>query len=375
VNYNTVPFRKKLIIILLSILSPYIIHAQEKDSVPAEPVKKVKRNRFYGFPVFFYLPETRFGIGGAGIYSFRFKNDSNNARPSRVNIGFAVTQNRQLLLYLPYQLFPQNGKFNIYGEAGWYRYNFFFFGVGNEQAPDFRERYAVDFPRLRVNALRRFRPGLYAGVRLWYEDWSLSELDPNGQLVQKTIPGSCGGRVSGLGVVMNYDTRNNIFFPEKGVLIEAAFQSFSKNTGSEFTFTRTLLDAAVYVKPLKSAVVAVNAIADFNTGAPPFYLMALMGGTKRMRGFYEGRFRDNNLVLLQTEWRQHIWKRFGAVAFGGTGIVADKLNHLRIADTRFTYGLGLRFTLDKKEHINIRLDYGRGTYNSSGFYLTIGEAF
>jgi outer membrane protein assembly factor BamA len=368
-------FRKALFIILLTSLSTLKISAGNTDSLSVDTTKKVKRNRFYGFPVLFYLPETRFGVGGAGIYSFRFKSDSTQARPSRINIGFAVTQNKQLLLYLPFQLFPKNGLYNLYGEIGWYRYNFFFFGVGNQQAADYTERYAVDFPRLRINALRRFKPGLYAGIRLWYEDWGLSELVPGGQLVQEIIPGSKGGRVSGPGIVVNYDTRNNIFFPEKGVLIEGAVQTFSKSTGSEFTFTRSLLDAAVYVKPIKSSVIAVNAIADFNTGTPPFYLMALMGGTKRMRGFYEGRFRDNNLVLLQTEWRQHIWKRFGAVAFGGAGIVADKVEHLALNNTRFTYGLGLRFTLDKKEHINVRLDYGRGTYNSSGFYLTIGEAF
>ncbi|MCA6363387.1 MAG: BamA/TamA family outer membrane protein [Bacteroidetes bacterium] len=323
----------------------------------------------------YYTPETRFSIGAAGIYAFRFRSDSSNARPSRINFGLAVTQNRQLLVYLPFQLFPQNGRFTIYGEAGWYRYNYYFFGVGNTQPQDYRERYAVDYPRFRINALRKLGKGFYAGFRYWYEDWKLSELDPAGQLAQGAVRGSNGGAVSGPGFVVNYDTRDNIFYPQRGVLIESAIQFFDKNTGSDFSFTRTLLDAATYVRPTKTAVVAVNAIADLNTGTPPFYLMALMGGTKRMRGFYEGRFRDNNLILFQTEWRQHIWKRFGAVAFGGTGIVADKISHLRIADTRFTYGLGLRFTLDKKEHINIRLDYGRGTYNSAGFYLTIGEAF
>jgi hypothetical protein len=350
-------------------------YARNNDSLNNGAEKKTVRNRFYGFPVLYYTPETRFSIGAAGIYAFRFKKDSSNARPSRINFGLAVTQNRQLLVYLPFQLFPQNGRFTIYGEAGWYRYNYFFFGVGNSQPQDYSERYAVDYPRFRFNALRKLKKGFYAGLRYWYEDWKLSDLDPAGQLAQGTVPGSNSGTVSGPGFVINYDTRDNIFYPQRGMLIESAVQFFDKNSGSDFTFTRTLIDAAVYVKSGKTSVLAVNGIADFNSGTPPFYLMALMGGTKRMRGFYEGRFRDNNLLLLQTEWRQHIWKRLGAVAFGGAGIVADKATHLRVADTRFTYGLGLRFTLDKKEHINIRLDYGRGTYNSSGFYLTIGEAF
>lgn len=365
--------------ILLTGLFTISINASAQDtdtlSTPTMQVKPVKRNRFYGFPVFFYLPETRFGIGGAGIYSFRFRKDSTNARPSRVNIGFAVTQNRQLLLYLPFQLFPNNGQYNFYGEVGWFRYNFFYFGTGNNQLPDYRERYAVDFPRVRLSGLYRIRPGLYTGLRWWYEDWKLSELEPMGQLVSGAVSGSRGGRVTGPGVVLNYDTRNSVFFPTRGILLETSFQTFGKSTGSQFTFTRTLVDAATYVKPIKTAVLAINGIVELNSGQPPFYLMALMGGTKRMRGFYEGRFRDNNLVLVQTEWRQQIWKRFGAVAFGGLGIVADTPNHFAISNTRYTYGAGLRFELDQKEHINVRLDYGRGTFNSSGFYLTIGEAF
>lgn len=349
--------------------------ANPVDSIPTDSIQQVKRNRFYGFPVFFYTPETRFGAGGAGIYAFRFPSDSNNARPSRINFGFAVTQERQLLIYFPFQLFPKNGLYNMYGEIGWYRYNFFFFGTGNNQRADFRERYAVDFPRIRINILRRIKPGLYAGIRWWFEDHQLSKFEPGQQLISGVVPGSRGGRVTGPGVVVNYDNRDNVFYPSKGVLLELAAQTFQKSLGSEYVYSRYLIDAATYRRITKTSILAVNAIADINVGEPPFFLMAAMGGTKRMRGFYEGRFRDKQLVLLQTEWRQKIWKRFGAVAFVGAGIVSDKLNHFGIANTRFTYGAGIRFTLDKKELINIRLDYGRGSLNSSGFYLTIGEAF
>ncbi|MBD3386034.1 hypothetical protein GF407_14050 [candidate division KSB1 bacterium] len=41
---------------------------------------------------------------------------------------------------------------------------------------------------------------------------------------------------------------------------------------------------------------------------------------------------------------------------------------------KYTYGLGLRFQLNPKENINVRLDFGFGK-ESSGLYLAIGEAF
>ncbi|MGL4598090.1 MAG: BamA/TamA family outer membrane protein, partial [Bacteroidia bacterium] len=133
-----------------------------------DTLKPQKRNRFYGFPILFYLPETRFAIGGVGVYSFRFPNDSDRARPSFINPSFAVTQNKQVLLFLPFQLFPKNQLYSIYGELGYYKYNYFFYGIGNAQAPAFRERYAVDYPRIRITALRRGKK-MYVGLRYWFE--------------------------------------------------------------------------------------------------------------------------------------------------------------------------------------------------------------
>jgi outer membrane protein assembly factor BamA len=340
-----------------------------------DTLKPQKRNRFYGFPILFYLPETRFAIGGVGVYSFRFPNDSDRARPSFINPSFAVTQNKQILLFLPFQLFPKNQVYSIYGELGYYKYNYFFYGIGNENAPNFRERYAVDYPRIRITAQRRISKNTYFGLRYWFEDWKLYDFDPAGKLVQQQISGSKGGRVSGIGTVLTSDSRNNIFSPERGSLFETSIQLFHENTGSEYTFSRFLIDYSKYTKLAPSTVLALHGVADWNFGAPPFSLLAAMGGTKRMRGFYEGRFRDKKLILAQAEIRQHIWWRFGAVAFGGLGIVASEINYFRISQTRYTYGGGIRFMLDEKEKLNIRLDYGRGTYKSSGFYLTIGEAF
>jgi hypothetical protein len=39
------------------------------------------------------------------------------------------------------------------------------------------------------------------------------------------------------------------------------------------------------------------------------------------------------------------------------------------------YGLGIRAIGIRKDHLNIRIDYGRGENNIQGFYFTMGEAF
>lgn len=67
------------------------------------------------------------------------------------------------------------------------------------------------------------------------------------------------------------------------------------------------------------------------------------------------------------------WRLKGSV-FGGLGNVAGEVSGFQLQNTRWTAGLGLRFLLLEAEQVHVRLDYGFAA-GSSGFYLTVGEAF
>jgi len=113
------------------------------------------------------------------------------------------------------------------------------------------------------------------------------------------------------------------------------------------------------------------------SGDPPFQSLSLLGDSGKqnlMRGYYRGRYRDKNIIVFQTEYRIPLWWRFGAVAFIGVGNVASAFDMFKIKTVKYSYGAGLRFQLDDKEKINLRIDIGFGK-ETSGFYFTIGEAF
>jgi hypothetical protein len=93
-----------------------------------------------------------------------------------------------------------------------------------------------------------------------------------------------------------------------------------------------------------------------------------------MRGFYEGRYRDHDLVVVQAEHRLPLWRRFGWAGFAGLGDVASKISQFRSRDVKASAGFGLRYMLIPEEKMNLRLDFGFGK-NTSGFYVTITEAF
>jgi len=368
INSNTSFF---LILIYVSLYAT-AVYSQKNEST--DTIATTNKNSLFAVPIAFFSPETDWAFGLTGIYAFRLKKENSPTRPSQLTLGFAYTLNKQVLIYLPYQLFAKNQVYNIYGELGYYLYSYQFFGLGNDTKEENLEIYKVNYPRIRINALKLLRPNLYGGLRYWMDDFDIRAIKEGGILDTKPIAGKNGGFLSGAGIVLNYDNRDNIFFPTEGTFVE--FVSFSNGNylGSDFNFSKFTLDASKYFSK-NNQVLALNFYSEFTGGTAPFNQLALLGGTKKMRGYIEGRLRDHHQVIFQTEYRFPIYKeRFRGVLFGGMGQVANTFADFKINNLKYTYGAGLRILINKKERIHIRLDAGFGQ-ETSGYYITIGEAF
>lgn len=344
------------------------------ESAVAPPQDSTKRYSLVALPIVAFTPETDWIFGGAGSLSFRFKGEPQKSRPSQVLMGGAYTLKKQILSYLNYQLFYKEEKYKLYGELGYYLYTYPYFGVGNDLREEDLENYEALYPRVRINALYLIRPQTYIGLRYWMDDFKIKDSVAGGLLETTGGTGVNGGLLSGLGIVFNFDSRDNIFFSGKGKYVELVLFANSPNLGSDFSFTKYTLDASTYHSNRLKHTLAVNVYTEFTFGDVPFNQMALIGGTKRMRGLIEGRFRDKHMMLLQAEYRIPIFWRFGLVVFGGTGRVANEVNELTLDALHYNFGGGIRFVLDKKEKLNLRFDVGRAS-QETGFYLTFGEAF
>ena len=129
-------------------------------------------------------------------------------------------------------------------------------------------------------------------------------------------------------------------------------------------------------------MLACDLYADATAGTPSWHMYAKMGGMERMRGYYEGRYRDKKLVETQIELRQKIYRRHGIVGWIGGGQVWGT-EKFRWGNTLCSFGCGYRFEF--KNRMNIRLDYGWGNFGnqnlpwdrkrSSAFLFTASEAF
>ena len=94
-----------------------------------------------------------------------------------------------------------------------------------------------------------------------------------------------------------------------------------------------------------------------------------------MRGYTAGRYFDRYMVATQLEYRLVLPKRFGLVAFGGAGGVIPGGSQF-LSKQKFlpSAGIGLRFELSKKYHVNLRADIAQGR-DGHTFSMGIGEVF
>jgi len=94
--------------------------------------------------------------------------------------------------------------------------------------------------------------------------------------------------------------------------------------------------------------------------------------SNRMRGYYSGRYIDNNIASAQIELRQHIFRRLGCAAWLGAGSVFPTIKEFDVAKILPNYGLGLRFEI--KHNMNARVDFGFGK-ETCGFVFGSSAAF
>jgi len=341
---------------------------KEKDE------KKSKDSSFFALPIIFYTPETKLAFGVGGGYYFRTVKGDVKTNLSRLDGFMMYTLRNQFRVALAPDVYFKRNVYRLQSALSFSYFSDKFFGVGPDTTKDMEEDYTSRIYILNLNLQRKLFLGLSGGIKLELARSTLVEVDEDGLLATAMIQGSEGGVGSGLGLILNWDTRDNIYFPALGSYHQAYAIFFRRTFGSDFHFTKYVLDLRKYFTVLASQVLAIQGYFSFISGYPPFQMMSLMGGQNNMRGYWMGRFRDKNLITIQAEYRIPLVKRIGVVGFVGLGNVAERLSHFGRSDLKYSLGFGLRYAFNPKEKLNLRLDVGF-TKEGAGFYITATEAF
>ncbi|MGQ9801039.1 MAG: BamA/TamA family outer membrane protein [Candidatus Saccharicenans sp.] len=327
-------------------------------------------------PVVYYTPETKIAFGLGSLLTYRFGLLFKQARPSTLFIGAIYTQMKQFTLQLKPELYLKKDSFLLTGNFLAERFPTKLWGIGPDTDDALEEVYTPQRFLMEVGVQKKFFRGVpvYLGLKYHLESTRIVSTEPGKLLDQDLVTGSDGGLLSGPGMVISLDNRNNIFYPMAGFFLQANILWNDRFFGSDFDFFNIQLDLRHYYQVSDNQVLAIQALAETNSGQVPFYKLARLGGDSLLRGFYQGRFRDMNLVAFQAEYRFPVWKRLGAVVFGAIGCLGNRFRDISWDGLKYAAGFGLRFKIIPKENANLRVDFAFGPGNY-GIYLKAGEAF
>ncbi|GAB2956284.1 BamA/TamA family outer membrane protein [Hymenobacter coalescens] len=336
-------------------------------------------------PIVFSQPETGIAYGAAVLPVWRFGADTATRSSNARLLGY-YTQRKQSSLSLTYTVFSPGEKFILGGEAFYFNFPYYYYGVGNDTRKAEKSDISYKVVIVTQRVLRKVRPHTFAGLGFRLTDLHHIRLDddstddrrrPNLLLLrdprerQTTI-------TSGLGPTLLYDSRDNVLSTYRGSYLETSALFMGRYLGSDYGFSRFLVDAR-HFRPLRRGstrtIVAGQLLGQFHAGRVPFRELANLGGERMMRGIYEGRFRDRQALSAQLELRQQLFWRLGGVVFGAAGQVQDRLRQFRPAQFNVAGGAGLRIAVNRADRLAIRIDYAVGSGQSSGLYFAFNEAF
>lgn len=338
--------------------------------------KLMHRGNWIITPAVVFGKETGFG-GGLGIIWIVPGGDREKtaeARTSTVSLFGIYTQKHQSIFRISPDFYFRGRDWRVTLGTGFSNFPTRFYGVGNETPESNREYYTPRTVPVTASLYRRIFSHLYAGVMYDFAWVDMAKFEPAGLIAAGAFTGSRGGYLSGLGPAVYWDSRDSQFFPSEGGYYQFSAIVYDTGLGGDFDFRQYNADLRHFFSTWDDQVFAIQAILRFSDGDAPLTALPKLGGSHILRGIFEGRFMDRHQVVVQGEYRIPFWTFFGIHAFGGVGEVARNADDFSLDGLKYSVGGGLRATISLREHINLRLDFARGS-GDFGVYFRILEAF
>lgn len=348
----------------------------------SEDVDTTRKASFMPLPLLRYSQEVGLEFGLGGMYSTYLDKADTTNRSSNFSTVLSFSTKKQYNISIKGDVWTKRNAYHLISELRFRSMPFDFFGIGNQTHEADKDRVLQNQVRAMFDVEKNILPHTYSGVSLGFENFSFKDREAGG--IYDTNPAVLGknnGSVLYLGVSQTYDTRNSNNYPSKGFFGRVSYQ-YAPDIfgGNDFTGSQIRVVIRNFWPIAKKLVLGVNGIYyTVQSSSTPFYLLPQLGNDEIMRGYYSGRYRDENLLAAQTELRYRFSNRFGLVAFGGGGRVFAN-GDFSLKQFKPSYGAGIRYFYDPAKGLSVRADYGvgekrPGEARQSGFYLSLAEAF
>lgn len=351
------------------------IFSNEKDTT--------RKASFMPIPVFGYAQETGFEFGLGSIYSFYVDKADTLNRSSNFFGAASYSTKKTYNVTLRGDAWTKHNNLHFIGEMRFKNMPFNFYGIGNNTSHIDEDKLVQRMVKVQFDAEKAFAKNTYTGISVGFENYKFTDQEIGGVYsLNNNLHDKDGGSVLFIGLSQSYDTRNSNNYPTKGFFGRISYQYAPPIFGGEhFTGSQIKMNVRNFWTLAPKIVLGVqglyHTVQSSNTS---FYLLPQMGNDEMMRGYYGGRYRDENFLAAQAEIRYRFMERLGMIIFGGAGKVFANSEAQLLQNFKPNYGIGGRYFFDPAKGLSVRLDYGIGEKRAnekrqSGFYISFAEAF
>lgn len=174
--------------------------------------------------------------------------------------------------------------------------------------------------------------------------------------------------VSQLGAAIQFDGRDNIFTPDKGMRLQSDFFWSDKALGSDYQSWRVNLSAIGYHPVTSNLIAGLRIEGEQAFGSPPFYLEPGIN----MRGIPAARYMGKTSIVSELELRWDVYRRWSLMGYGGLASAFDDWDQAFAKPVVYSYGTGFRYLLAKKFKLRMGIDVAKGP-EQWAYYIVFGS--
>lgn len=386
-------------------------------------LRKPKKFSFLILPNISSNPANGFLLGVGGNLAW-YLGPRETTRISLIGFSAAVTSKQQFLSFVKSNVYTKENRFFLQGDWRFYHYRLPTYGLGTNSPPDTMDfkgnigwlgggtlstdgSYPMfyDFFKFHQTVNRIIIENLYAGIGYHLDyyvnikdellnlssEYDSLTLTPHYLYCEAYDFDTSDYVLSGVSLNVIYDSRDNLINPYKGYYVNINYRINQTWLGSDQNSTTLWTEFRTYVglsKKKQRHLVAFWLFGDFQISGKRPYLTLMASGEDQKarsgRGYIAGRFRGENMVYGEVEYRFPI-SQCSQVLGGVVFVNATTTSNLAREEIGqdpvhlFQYvmpsvGLGLRFMINKYTRLNLNLDFGIGI-KSKGFYFSGTETF
>jgi hypothetical protein len=191
---------------------------------------------------------------------------------------------------------------------------------------------------------------------------------PTENLPSFATPKDIKSTVSQLGGAIQFDGRDNIFTPDKGIRLQSDFFWSDNAIGSDYDSWRLNLSAIGYYPLTKKLIGGLRIEGEQSFGKPPFYLLPGIN----LRGVPAGRYQGKTSLIFETEFRWDLYRRWSLMGYGGVASAFNEWDKAFAKPVVYSYGSGFRYLLARKFKLRMGVDVAKGPEDWA-YYIVFGS--